>query len=273
MRDARIPRRSIAQLVFCGLFPAFAAGAVAAEDPLLSLALAEDGRLRLTLAAASAPSPRLLASRPIELRPEGLSLTPTEPQPVLCALSLGSVLCGDATAEALGEGGVALAWNGDGWRLALDYRRLLSAPVVRHSPEVARLRLVEGERLAVSGEFGRWGLSLAFDRWESPSSALEVPIGVESLYGLEGEHSGLSLDFFHAGLTGRVGARRSEEAVGNLPRIADAIDVGLLLRTPWRAELEMGALNLWHENRSGPRAQSSPPRIGRTPYVRYRQDF
>lgn len=274
MRGARISRRTIVQLVFSGLFPAFAAGAVAAEDPLLSLALSDDGRIRLALAAASSPSPHVRESRPSALRTGGLSFTPAEPQPVLCALSLGSVLCGDAAAETLSEGGVALAWNGDGWRLTLDYRRLLASPAAIHrTPEVARLRLVDGERLAVSGEFGAWGLSLAFDRWESPSSGLDVPIGAGSLYGLEGDHSGLSLDLRHAGLTGRVGARRSEEAEGNVPRIADAVDVGLLLRTPWRAELEMGALNLWHENRSGSRAQSSLPRIGRTPYVRYRQDF
>jgi hypothetical protein len=257
----------------CGLLIVLGfATARAGEAPALGLSLFEDGRIGLTLARPTAAPPIVADPNRLDLS-LGLSVSPAGSRPALCALSLGSILCAGTEGEAPRDGGVALTWSGDGWRLSLDYRRLLASPAPsgRGAADVL-VRLPEAERLALSGEFGGFGLSLALDRWQS-ASMVDLPLGPGIAYGLEREHTGLSLDFHHGGIAGRLAARRSEDLAGGAARIGEAIDIGLLLRTPWRAEVEMGALNLWHDSHGGERSQPTPPRIGRTPYVRYRQDF
>lgn len=255
-----------------GFLPSPARAASPSEEPVLRLALSEDGRIRLTLSSTLASTHLAPGRGSLEALPTDLGLKPLHRLPVSCALNPGNVLCaGSDVANAMG--GIGLAWHGDGWRLSLDYRGLLASPqAVEALAPGMRSRQALGARLALSGEFDGWGVSLAFDRWPSPS-ALDLPLGSAMPYEWDGEQAVLSFDVHPLGLSGRLAARRSEEVALLAPRVGESVDIGLLLRTPWRAEFEMGALNLWHESQGGERAQPAPPRIGRTPYVRYRQDF
>lgn len=258
-----------------GLLLSGALGAQAAESGL-RLRLDEDGRIRLSLDQLSSSADVVSDSESVRRSKSWLLSAPTSPsQPVVCALGVGSILCGDASATPLGEAGFTLTWSREGWRLALDYRRLLlSAPPPGRLSTSASPAPVEGEQFSVSSELGRLGLSLAVEHWQSPLSLVDRGSGVIGLYGMASEQTGLRLDVRHAGLTGRLGARRSEDVGGGVLRTtSEAIDLSVLLKTPWRAELEMGALNLWHDRQTESHAQPSPPRLGRTPYVRYRQDF
>ena len=51
-----------------------------------------------------------------------------------------------------------------------------------------------------------------------------------------------------------------------------ALDLGVSWRTPWRAEISVGAQNLWSAPMDAPRDTTDPSQA-RTPYIQYRQDL
>lgn len=235
-------------------------------EPRLALAISDEGRLRLALVPEGGePWTPVGAGAPGRLT-LGLRLRPRESR---CELDLGRILCLDPGPQPAG-GGLSLAWQGVGWRLSLDYKRLL-APLAGNA-RALRLGTAEAERIAVGGDFRDLGLTLAISREDAGSADgawLPVPAAAPAA-GPE-ELRTLSLDLRYGTLVGRIAARRPGDAVEAV-RGGETFDLGLLVRMPWRAEFELGALNVWPPpTEREPRVET--PRTARTPYVRYRQDF
>lgn len=236
-------------------------------EPRLALAISDEGRLRLALipehagerwsAVAAGSAGRLT----LDLR-----LRPRERR---CELDLGQILCLDPGPRPVG-GGLSLAWHGVGWRLSLDYERLL-APLAMNARALP-IGAAEAERIAVGGDFRDLGLTLALGREDAGSAdGAWLPIAAAAPAAGAEELRTLSLDLRYGALVGRIATRRpgnALEAAGG----AETYDLGLLVRMPWRAEFELGTLNVWPPAADGERRVETP-RTARTPYVRYRQDF
>ena len=97
---------------------------------------------------------------------------------------------------------------------------------------------------------------------------------------LDVERSDLRLGLVRGSLAGQINAhtQRSLDLTGSGSTGFQGVDIGLSWRTPWRAELSLGAENVLSNGR--PVLLPNPPRNNpidnsavRTPYVRYKQDL
>ncbi|HKE49735.1 MAG TPA: hypothetical protein VKB52_16845 [Rhodanobacteraceae bacterium] len=97
-------------------------------------------------------------------------------------------------------------------------------------------------------------------------------LGSGALPGIDIDQLSLSLGVDAGSLRGAI--------VGHVLRSDDpllvgkkwtALDLGVSWRTPWRAEISVGAQNLWSAPLDAPR--DTDPNQARTPYIQYRQDL
>ena len=97
-------------------------------------------------------------------------------------------------------------------------------------------------------------------------------LGAGALPGIDIDQLSLSLGVDAGSLRGAI--------VGHVLRSDDpllvgkkwtALDLGVSWRTPWRAEISVGAQNLWSAPLDAPR--DTDPNQARTPYIQYRQDL
>jgi hypothetical protein len=123
---------------------------------------------------------------------------------------------------------------------------------------------------------GRWRLNedTAFDVGASYGHGSSMPLGSigTALPGIDLDQLSLSLGLDAGSLRGAI--------VGHVLRSDDpsligkkwtALDLGVSWRTPWRAEISVGAQNLWSTPLDVPR--DADPAQARTPYIQYRQDL
>jgi hypothetical protein len=123
---------------------------------------------------------------------------------------------------------------------------------------------------------GRWRFAedTAIDVGASYGHGSTLPYGT-----LGGTLPGIDIDQLSLSLGVDAGSLRGA-IVGHVLRSDDpmligkkwtALDLGVSWRTPWRAEISVGAQNLWSAPLDAPR--DADPNQARTPYIQYRQDL
>jgi hypothetical protein len=123
---------------------------------------------------------------------------------------------------------------------------------------------------------GRWRFAddTALDVGASYGRGNTLPYGT-----LGGTLPGIDIDQLSLSLGVDAGSLRGA-IVGHVLRSDDpmlvgkkwtALDLGVSWRTPWRAEISVGAQNLWSAPLDTPR--DTDPNQARTPYIQYRQDL
>jgi hypothetical protein len=123
---------------------------------------------------------------------------------------------------------------------------------------------------------GRWRFDedAAFDVGASYGHGSTLPYGTlgGTLPGIDIDQLSLSLGVDAGSLRGAIVGHvlRSDDPV-LIGRKWTALDLGVSWRTPWRAEISVGAQNLWSAPLDTPR--EADPAQARTPYIQYRQDL
>jgi hypothetical protein len=123
---------------------------------------------------------------------------------------------------------------------------------------------------------GRWQLDgdTALDVGASYGRGSVLPFGSmgSPLSGVDLDQLSLSLGLDAGSLRGAIVGHvlRSDDPV-LIGKKWSALDLGVSWRTPWRAEISVGAQNLWSAPLDTPR--DSDPAQARTPYIQYRQDL
>jgi hypothetical protein len=123
---------------------------------------------------------------------------------------------------------------------------------------------------------GRWHFdeNTAFDIGASYGRGNTLSYGTlgSSLPGIDIDQLSLSLGVDAGSLRGAiVGHVLHSDDPLLLGRKWTALDLGVSWRTPWRAEISVGAQNLWSAPLDAPR--DTDPAQARTPYIQYRQDL
>lgn len=132
--------------------------------------------------------------------------------------------------------------------------------------------------LGLADSRAQWG---AVGRWElSPSDSLGLGASVGRIRllpdadGLRGGYNqtALSLGLNHGSLSGNITGRVYSplQATPGASQRWTGLDLGVTWRTPWQAELSLGAQNLWSTpTPAGEEAEAQ----ARVPYVQYHQDL
>ncbi|MGE0226798.1 MAG: hypothetical protein AB7S57_26260 [Acetobacteraceae bacterium] len=269
------------------------------SSPLLSVFERLDGRAPTTRAAA----PRVELFAGFDGAPP--SLTPSASVP-WCAEASGLLRIGSLGQQCLMRGmlqfelpgqvassEVGIGFNGQRFDLVLGFGLSRLNPVndefgFSRSPwqpafggagsgyQPFYLASGEASGLALGGQ---WRLTAA--------SALQFNAAINrlrlqnpgSLTLLDVERSELGLGMVYGSLAGQLNAhsQRAVDLGGGSTSNFNGVDIGLSWRTPWRAELSVGAENVLSSGQ--PTLLPNPPRnpidnsAVRTPYVRYKQDL
>ena len=123
---------------------------------------------------------------------------------------------------------------------------------------------------------GRWRFDedTALDIGASYGRANTLPYGAigSALPGIDIDQLSLSLGVDAGSLRGAiVGHVMHSDDPALIGKKWTALDLGVSWRTPWRAEISVGAQNLWSAPLDTPR--DTDPSQARTPYIQYRQDL
>jgi len=124
---------------------------------------------------------------------------------------------------------------------------------------------------------GRWRFAedTALDIGASYGRANTLSYGAigSTLPGIDIDQLSLSLGVDAGSLRGAiVGHVMHSDDPSLIGKKWTALDLGVSWRTPWRAEISVGAQNLWSAPMDTPRDNTDPSQA-RTPYIQYRQDL
>ena len=203
-------------------------------------------------------------------------------------------LCGvecDTNRQSALSGSLGLGWMSAGGGLDLSYGLswLQSRDAAQDFPRfqgigagVPVLTLPDAMSSGLQSETslfarGRWRFDAdtALDIGATYGRGNTLPYGSigSALPGIDIDQLSLSLGLDAGSLRGAiVGHVMHSDDPALIGKKWTALDLGVSWRTPWRAEISVGAQNLWSAPMDTPRDTTDPSQA-RTPYIQYRQDL